>query len=328
MGIGTRRVRRSMGSISDVMPPRTLVIVNPQSRNGATRSIFLRLEDRLRTRLGSIEVDWTKAARDAERIAREGVQAGVERILVAGGDGTVSEVISGILAAGLGEAVEVGVLPLGTGADFVRGLGMARRVDRAIEEVAAGRVRLVDAGRVVYRDREGEERISYFVNSATFGVSGLVCEMVNHTSKRLGGTVSFLTGTLRALARFRPTRVELRLDGQLIYTGGIALATASNGPYFGGGMRATPRARLDDGLLDVMIVPGLPKGELIRRLPRIYLGTHVGVAGVEYHQGRELEAIPLLGTTRLEVDGEPLGVLPARFNVLPRALRVVGGPPA
>ncbi len=306
------------------MPPRTLVIVNPASRNGRTRKTFLTLEQQLRDRLGPLEIDWTKTPRDAERLAREGARAGVERIVVAGGDGTASEVVAGVLAADLGDRVEIGLLPLGTGADLNRGLGLPMDLDRAIEGIAEGRTRCIDAGRIDYQDTSGKARCTRFINSATVGVSGLVCAMVNQTSKRLGGTVSFLAGTVRALARFEPTPVELTLDGEVVHAGPIVLATANNGPYFGGGMRGTPRARFDDGLLDVVIIPGLSKPMLFRKLPRLYSGTHVDVPGVLYLTGRKLEARSIGNSCELEVDGEPLGHTPARFEVLPRAITLVG----
>ncbi len=306
------------------MPPRTLVIVNPASRSGRTRKAFQALEPRLRDLLGPLEIDWTKAPRDAERLAREGARAGVERILVAGGDGTAGEVVTGVLAADLVDEVQIGFLPLGTGADLVRGLGLATDLEQAVADIAAGRTRQVDAGRVHYVTREGEPRSTGYINSATLGISGTICRMVNQTGKWMGGTLSFLIGTLRGLARFRPAAVDLVLDGEKIYSGDVVLATATNGPFFGGGMRAAPKARFDDGLLDVMVIPGLSKRTLFTKLPRLYTGTHVDVADVLYFQGRELVAEAAPGAQGLEVDGEPLGFAPARFEVLPEAITIVG----
>lgn len=306
------------------MSPRTLVIVNPASRSGRTRRTFDAIEARLRDVLGALEIDWTKAPRDAERLAREGARAGVERILVAGGDGTASEVVTGILAADLVDEVQLGFLPFGTGKDLVRGLGLAKEVDEAILDIAAGRTRQIDAGRMTYRDPEGETRSTCFINSATIGISGLICRTVNEASKRLGGTVAFLAGTLRALASFQPAPVELVLDGEKIFEGDVVLATACNGPYFGGGMRGAPSARFDDGLLDVVVIPSLSKAKLFSKLPSLYAGTHIGVADVLSFQGRELVVNAAPTSQPLEIDGEPLGFAPARFEVLPEAVTLVG----
>jgi diacylglycerol kinase family enzyme len=162
---------------------RTLVIVNPHSRNGATGRRWSGLESRLRSALGPLEVEQTRGPRDAERIAREGVRAGIERVVVAGGDGTVNEVASGLLAAGLGGYARLGILPLGTGGDLARGLGIPHEIDAAIEVLAADADRRIDAGKIRYLDAEGKTVTSHFVNVASFGISGLVDQLVNSTAK-------------------------------------------------------------------------------------------------------------------------------------------------
>lgn len=308
------------------MSPRTLVVVNPKSRGGAPRR-FARVEDKLRAGLGPLEVEWTRAPRDAERIAREGVRAGIERLVVAGGDGTASEVVTGLLEAGLAKYAELAFLPLGTGGDLVRTLGVPRDLDAAIARIAGGRARAMDAGRVRFTGRDGRERTTCFANVASFGVSGLVTETVNQTTKSLGGRLSFLAGTLRGIARHRASDVELRLDGREIHRGPLVLGTAANGRYFGSGMQVAPEAAPDDGLLDVVVIPGFSKLRLVRELPRLYRGTHLAVEGVSLHRGRRLDARAEPGAVWLEIDGEPLGTLPARIEVLPGALSVIGWAP-
>jgi YegS/Rv2252/BmrU family lipid kinase len=308
------------------MPLRTLVVVNPASRGGATRRQFERLLPRVREVLGACDVEWTRGPRDAERIAREGVRAGVERIVVAGGDGTMSEVATGILAADLGAYAEVGLLPLGTGGDLRRTLGVPADVEAALAAIEAGVRTRLDAGRASYCDRSGREARVYFVNIASLGISGLTTELVNRAPKAFGGRVSFLVGTLRGIFSYRAAAhpVELRLDGERIHEGPLVLAAAANGRFFGGGMQVAPGARPDDGLFDVVVIPGFGKLRLAAELPRIYRGTHLAVKGVLALRGRVLEALPLGEPPWVEIDGEPLGRLPARFEVLPGALTVVG----
>jgi YegS/Rv2252/BmrU family lipid kinase len=308
------------------MSVRTLVVVNPRSRSGATQRQFASLEPRLRDSLGVLEVEWTRAPRDAERIAREGVRAGFERIVVAGGDGTTSEVVSGLLGAQLGDYAEVAPLPLGTGGDLMRTLGVPRQLDRALEEIAAGRSKKVDAGRVRYTDRSGRERTSHFLNVTSFGVSGLITELVNRATKVFGGRVSFLLGTLRGITRYRPEEVRIRVQGELVHEGPLVLGTAANGRFFGGGMQVAPRAEPADGLFDVVVIPGFSKARLLRELPRIYRGTHLDVPEVSFHRGQRVEAEAAPGRVWVEVDGEPLGTLPASIEVLPNAISVLGSP--
>ncbi len=314
------------------MAGRTLVVVNPRSQGGAARRRFHALEPRLREALGDVEVEWTGAPRDAERIAREGVRAGAERVVVAGGDGTVSEVVSGLVGAELGGYARLGVVPLGTGGDLPRTLGIPRDPEAAIAAIAKGEERVVDAGRVAYRRPEGGEATACFLNIGSLGISGLVCRLVDAAPKALGGRVSFAVGTVRAVLRYGQPPVRLRVDGDAIHEGPLTLATAANGRWFGGGMHVAPRARPDDGLLDVVVVPAYSRLRLLRELPRIYAGTHLDVAGVALRQGRVLEAEPVAEGPEaepiwIELDGEALGTLPARFEVRPGAVRLVGGAP-
>jgi YegS/Rv2252/BmrU family lipid kinase len=303
---------------------RTLVIANPRSRNGATGRRWRDVERRVREALGPVEVEATRCPRDAERLAREGARAGVERMLVAGGDGTLSEVVTGLVSAGLAGRVPIGVLPLGTGGDFPRTLGLSRDLDGALARIASGRERLVDAGRARFADAQGGAREACFVNVASFGISAVVDEIVNRTTKALGGTVSFLIGAVRAILAYECGDVRLRVDGALVHEGPAVLATAANGRYFGGGMHVAPEARLDDGLLDVVVLSEVPKLDLLRKLPLVYRGTHLRDPAVKLYRGRLIEAEAAPGQVALELDGEPLGALPATFELLPRALRLLG----
>lgn len=308
------------------VPEATLVIVNPASRGGRTGRRFARLEPRLRDVLGTVEVERTRAPRDAVRIAREAVRAGVERLVVAGGDGTTSEVVAGVLEAGLGGSVRLGVLPLGTGGDFARTLGVPRGLDQALGHLASGGTRRIDAGRLDYRALDGARRLTYFVNVASFGVSGLVDQLVSRTPRFLGGSTAFLLASLAALARHRPAPVCVRVDGEVVYDGPLVLAAAANGASFGGGMRIAPDARIDDGLFDVVVVGDLSRARLLANLPSLYRGRHLSHPGVHFRRGKTVEVETGSPDVFLDVDGEPLGTLPARFELLPGALTVFGVP--
>lgn len=308
------------------MRTRTLAIVNPCSQDGATGRRFGRVERRLREVLGPLEVEWTRAPRDAERLAREAVRAGVERLLVAGGDGTLSEVATGLLGAGLAEYARIGVLPFGTGGDFARTLGLPRQLEPAIACIAEGKVRRIDATRVTLQDDDGRERVCFGVNITSLGISALAAALTERSPRFVGGTGAFLLGTLRAILRHRSHPVTLRVDGEVVHEGPLILATAANGRYFGGGMLVCPQARCDDGRLDVVVVAGLSKAQLLARFYEIYRGTHLADPAVRSFRGRVIEALGP-GAVRLEIDGEPLGALPARIEVLEGALSLLAPEP-
>jgi YegS/Rv2252/BmrU family lipid kinase len=304
----------------------TLVIVNPKSRHGATGRSFAAVERLLRDRLGPLEVEWTRGPRDAERLAREGVRAGVDRLIVAGGDGTLSEVATGLLAAGLGAHARIGILPFGTGSDFARTLGLPRDTERAIACIAEGKVRRIDACRVTLRDDGGRERVVYGMNIASIGISALVVTLAERSPRFVGGKGAFLLGTLRAILRHRNHPVRLEVDGRVVHDGPMILATAANGRWFGGGMLVAPQAHCDDGRLDVVLVTGLSQAQLARKLRLIYGGSHLSDPAVSSFRGRVIEAFGP-PAVRLEVDGEPLGALPARIEVVEGALSVLAPAP-
>lgn len=313
-------------------PTRTLLIANPASRNRATARRLAALEARLRSALGPLEIACTRAPRDAERLAREGVRAGVERVIVAGGDGTLSEVVTGLLGASLGDYAAIGLLPLGSASDFGRGLGAARALDRAIEELAAGRTRRVDAGRVIYRRRDGSSATAYFANVASLGLSAEVADRVNRGRKSdrasrgrncPGGRLAYALAALRGVLGQRGARVAVSADGQRVFEGEVCLAAVANGPCFGGGMRIAPGARVDDGCFDWVIVPALPRAALLAKLPLLYRGAHLRDARVLHGRATLVEA-HAAEPVRVELDGEVVGALPARFELIPSSLTIFG----
>jgi len=308
------------------VPTRTLVIVNPTSRGGATGRRWAAIEPMLRDALGALEVEMTRAPRDAERIAREGVRAGAELVIAAGGDGTASEVVAGVLGGGLEKYAEVAFLPLGTGGDLARALGIDGSLETAIANIAAGKSHAIDAGRARFVAPGGAARETHFVNIASAGVSGLVTQLVNDAPKQLGGRVSFFLGTLRAIARWQAVPARIRVDGALVHDGPLHLAAVANGRYFGGGMQVAPNARFEDGLFDVVVIQGDGgKLRLLTNFPRIYAASHLALPDVSVHRGAAVE-IESDAETWLEIDGEPLGRAPARFECLPGALRLRGLP--
>jgi YegS/Rv2252/BmrU family lipid kinase len=304
----------------------TLVIVNPRARDGAAGRRFAGVERRLRAAIGPFEVAWTQGPRDAERLAREAVRSGVERLLVAGGDGTLSEVATGLLGAGLGDYARIGILPFGTGGDYAKTLGLPRDVDRAIACIAEGKLRRVDASRVTLRDDSGLDRIVYGLNITSLGISALVVTLTERAPTFLGGSGAFLLGTLRAILRHRSLAVTLRVDGVTVHDGPLILATAANGRYFGGGMLVAPQAHCDDGRLDAVVVAGLSKPQLLAKLALIYRGSHLRDPAVKLHRGRVVEAQGS-PSVRVEVDGEALGSLPVRIEVLEGALSLYAPAP-
>ena len=264
------------------MPGDTLAILNPASRGGR-RAQWDEIEARLTEALGVVEVERTRGPGDAARLAREAARAGVRRVLVAGGDGTLSEAVNGLIGAGLGNAVELGLLPFGTGGDFARAVGIPADAAEAVEVLARGKPRQVDVGRLRRIDAGGNERTAYFANELSVGVSADVVSRVRVGPRWLSGRAAFLWATVRALAAYSPDAMRVRVDGETVYEGRVAVAVAANGGWFGGGMRVAPSARLDDGMLEIVVVRGLSglrvAAEIAQALRRVASARRGGVWG-------------------------------------------------
>jgi YegS/Rv2252/BmrU family lipid kinase len=311
------------------MSQESLLILNPASAAGATGRHADRLERRIADRLGAaVRTVRTEGPRDAERLAREATRQGVARILVGGGDGTLSEVVSGLLSA-QAEAPsadrlppELGLLPLGSGWDLARSLELPRDLESALTVIADGRTKRIDAGAVEYRDGRGNPRRGFFANEASAGLSGVTVRRVGETSKRFGPRLGFIVGAVGAIIGHRPVDVAIEIDEERIYEGPVSMVVAANGGYFGAGMRVAPQAVVDDGQLEVLLVRGLSMPRLLANLPAFYLGRHLDHPKVSRHAARTLTILPKEAGAPIDVDGEALGELPMIARVLPGALRV------
>ncbi len=304
----------------------TFIIVNPASRLGETGTRLAELTGLLDRHIGAYTLLTTTCEGDAERLAREALAQGATRLIVAGGDGTVSEVLTAMLAGRGTSAVTLGVLPLGTGRDFARLLGLGEHLGRAVARFAAGRTTPVDAGRIEARGPDGTPRTRCFLNIASFGVSGesaLWLKARAADGKR--GRLSYLMSCVAGITRYRAPRVTLHLDGAPLHDGPLLLAAAANGQYFAGGIQVAPQALINDGQLDVVVVPKLPLATTLRRMPLLMLGEHVDGRTVHVRRGRLLEATSEAAVW-IEADGEPIGTLPARFELLPSAVSLGGLP--
>lgn len=314
-----------------MVAPYACVIVNPASANGATGRHWPEMRAALDRVLDRWDNHFTLGPHDATRLARQAVQDGYEMIVSVGGDGTTSEVVSGLFAPdpeqGVGvellrKDVIIGVVRQGTGGDLARFLGLSGRLPNAVAHLGGENARPADVGLVEFRDHEGRPRRSAFLNIASFGLSGVVDEKVNATSKALGGRLSFMVGLGRALASYRPQPVRVRVDGEPVYEGRIVVGAVANGQYFGGGMRMAPRARIDDGRFDVVLQlrSGLREAIAVRDL---YTGRVAEWACVRYLHGQSVVAEPVdSARVLLDIDGEPLGVLPATFRLIPGGIRL------
>ena len=303
--------------------PDLLLLVNPHSANGSTGRRWPAIEAKLRSLLPPFDVAFTEHQGHATTIAREAADR-YGCIALVGGDGTVNEVANGLIADDrpLRSDLTLGVICRGTGSDFIRTLGIPRDLEGAAERLATGNVREIDIGKIRFRSPAGSETIRYFLNEADIGMGAVVCDRVNRSSKRLGGRLSFLRATLITSLGYRPHRVSLSLDGAPAQPTLLSNAWFANGQYSGGGIRDAPRARLDDGLLDVVCVGHLSPLQKLTFFPKLRSGAFVNLPQVTYRTARRIEA-ESAATVGISTEGEVIGTLPATFEIIGERLKVI-----
>ena len=310
-----------------MVAPHTVVIVNPKSQGGRLGKRWPELADTLQRQFPFDDVH-TQRAGHATELVREALRGGAERIVAIGGDGTVNEVVNGFFEDGkpIAPHASFALIPFGTGGDFRRTLGIPVETLDAAKLIAANHVRAIDVGRLDYISTAGAKAVRMFANIASFGVSGVVDRMVNESGKKLG-RLRFALATARATWAYKNQRVQLIFDGdaQGRVEATINTVAVANGKFFGGAMKVAPNAELDDGQFDVIAMGDFGFADLVKSGRRLYQGTHLGMAKVTSRRAKLVEAEPVdpKGIVELDVDGEPLGRLPARFELLPGALKVV-----
>ena len=307
------------------------LVVNPRSANGATARHFDAILRAVRSVIGDAKHAFTERAMHAAELTRAALKAGYDLIVAVGGDGTMNEVVNGFFQpARPGEppkpvqsGAALAMLPRGTGGDLRRSVGLDRNLDRCAARLSGERG-AVDVGRVDYVADDGSAASRYFINVGEVGVGARVVEIANRSSKRLGGRVTFLLASLRALAGWHDQHVRASFDGGPAEDLSVTSLAIANGKYFGGGMMVAPEALLDDGKFHVTIWSGYGLSDFVFKSGSMYDGSHVNLKGTRTRTARTVRVDPAGSEpVDIEVDGERLGRLPATFTILPGALQLV-----
>lgn len=304
---------------------KTVFIINRQAANGRVGRKWHGLVELASKLLSDPEFWYTEAPGGGAVLATKAVQGGFGTVVAVGGDGTLNEVVNGLMAVegGRNSRSKLGYVPLGTGCDMARSLGISRDPAEALAGLVAGRESCLDLGFAVFDNMAGSSDSRYFHNMLGVGLGGEVAARTNRTTKLFGGFASFLWATLATLLSYKKRPMSLVIDNQPKWRGvGWQIALA-NGQYQGGGMWLAPGAKVDDELLQVTVIGDFSLPGILLNLPNLYNGKILKVNKVEGFQGRKIEVrsdVPVI----LELDGEQVGRLPLTVAIRPQALRFVG----
>lgn len=293
---------------------KTLVLANP---NAGGLDDVERLAEAIAGMPG-VELLLTESPEEIERLAAEAPGRGFERVVAAGGDGTLNQVVNAL--APDFPSCGLGLLPLGTGNDFARTVGIPAEVAGSLAVLAGGRTCRLDLVRV-----SGEGRERYLINTSAGGFSHRLGEAMSPEIKRAWGPLAYLRSAAGAAPELEPFRVRLNVDGEELRLAAYTVVVA-NGRYVASGIPVAPEARVDDGLADLVVIAAMPWREVAMLTPKALLGRHLDDERVTFRQARRIEVDAEPAMT-FNVDGEPFAATPLVFEVLPGAVEMVVGEP-
>ncbi len=300
--------------------PGTLIVLNPHAGGGRAGQVWLSLEPYLWQELGELVVAVTERPEDVAAHLDKASDIGITRVISVGGDGTNHALVNALITHNARtpelEPMVYGNLPVGTGRDWARGIGLPYNDPQAAaRQIAHADLRPLDIGLIT-----SETGDDYFLNIASVGMGSQVVERVGRVSQRRPWT--FLKAMVETILELPARAVEVTLDGEPWYDGRTGLLVVANGTTFGHGLKIAPKARMDDGLLDVLVIKDVSRWTILRALGSAYAGKHLTNPNLQYTQARTVN-VYAPGGVGLETDGEPAHGERLTFTVRPGALQVL-----
>ena len=299
---------------------RVVAIVNPKAAGGAVIRRWPLFEKAIASFV-DLDTLLTKRPKHATDLAREAA-AGADVVVAVGGDGTINEVINGLLQKD-GLCAKLAYIPMGTGGDFQRTVNLPNQPDEAAEVIVSGETLTIDAAVASLISHEGKPVERYFLNMTSFGMGGDVSVKAKNFLSRLSGKLAFLWATFTVALDYRGKTVRIQLDSDPAeHEFFITNLAVGNGRYHGGGMHPCPLALLNDGVLEVTPIERLNLFELVRDIRILYSDNVYQHRKAHHFRARTMRA-ESDEIVRVEVDGESVGRLPMTITTLPQALRLL-----
>lgn len=323
-----------------------VVIVNVFAASKKAGSIWKRAAAMLDDADVHYKARFTGGPDNAVALARKAAARGYRKFIAVGGDGTIHDVLNGIsdFVYSLDSEVvlsdfTLGVLPVGSGNDWVKSVCIPCDIKSAVDVIATARTSMQDVVKVTVLDPSGPNpeswkeaaplNVSYMVNIGGIGLDARVCEIVNRKKERgRRGKHLYISALLYCIWNRLPIRAKVLCDGNVVYDGAYLSMAFGVGKYSGGGMRQTPLAVLGDGLLDLTIIPDISIWTIAKEIPKLFNGEFHKVPVLTQTKCREVYVFPYRShdAEPIEVDGEVVGRAPVKMEVLPDQINVIVGP--
>jgi len=300
-------------------------VVNPNAGNGKGKKDWARISELFQKNNIQMVSKSTEKRGQAINYTRELIGDGYRKIIAVGGDGTLNEIVNGVFTQDHCSPKDIilSMIPVGTGNDWGRMFGIPLVYEGAVQVIKEGKLMLHDIGVVSYYEGERKEK-RYFINIAGLGFESVVVKKTNKQKDRgKSNQAIYFYNLLSSLITYRHALADITIDGRKS-TSKIFSINVGNGRYCGGGMRQTPDALPDDGLLDITVIRDMGRFEIIKSLKLLYDGTILSHPKVDGYRGNNL-AVSSESLLYLEADGESLGHTPAEFSIIPSAVNIVYG---
>jgi YegS/Rv2252/BmrU family lipid kinase len=300
-----------------------LVIVNPNAGNGKGKKDWERISTLLKKEGLPFTVKFTERKGHAIIFSLEGIIEGFRKIITVGGDGTLNEVVNGVFLNNVcpGTDISLALIPVGTGNDWGRMFGIPLDYEKAIKIIKENKLMLHDAGQISFYDGPMKKE-RYFINIAGLGFESVVVRRTNYQKDRgHNGKAIYFYNLLMSLLSYKNTKADVIIDGSKIKADVFSI-NIGNGRYCGGGMRQTPNALPNDGFLDVTIINGMGKFEIIRNLKILYDGTILSHPKIDGYRCKNIK-VNSESVIYIEADGESLGHTPAEISIVPSSINIV-----
>ncbi len=295
-------------------------IINPSSGGGNAGKIWAQARNYIETSLGTFSFEYTTHKGHAIELAKRASEKS-KKIISIGGDGTLSEVITGVIQSG-NKDTRVGVLNLGTGGDFCRSIGITTNIRSSLEKIKGDQFKSIDVGHISYQNSAEQKEERYFINVAGCGMAGNVVKTIN-VSRKMFGSFSYYLSSLQNLFSYTNKKISLSIDG--VHKGEFQVVTAAicNGKYFGGGMHISPLSDLSDGLFHITIIGNWSLFEKVLYSMNLYGNGLLSLPKVSSFTGKKITILPSPSESPalIDSDGEDIGVIPMTLEVLPGAIR-------
>ena len=310
-----------------------LIVVNVFAASKKAGELWRRAESLLKQEGISYECRYTGDSGNACRIAEDSAREGYRKFVAVGGDGTVHDVLNGImyfvdspeLKTVRLEDFYLAVLPMGSGNDWIKSLGIPRDVKNIVGLISSGLFGRQDVVKVSLKDESGSPKsVTYMANVGGVGIDADVCRIVN-VNKKMGmsGKILYVKALIQCLMRRVPVVARVLCDGEEVYHGKYFSIAFGIGKYSGGGMRQTSDAVMDDGLLDMTIIPELGALTIAMKAPQLFTGTFSRIKQLVSKRGTKIEVIPDNGRPYVEVDGEVIGTAPVCMEIMGQQINVL-----